>query len=51
MRKIALVIGLEYSGNYKLNGCYNDALNIISTIKDLYGFRFHHHIPEKSKVK
>ena len=38
MRKIALVIGLEYSGNYKLNGCYNDALNIISTIKDLYGF-------------
>jgi len=38
MRKIALVIGLEYSGEYKLNGCYNDALNVISTIKNLYKF-------------
>ena len=39
MRKIALVIGLQYSGRNKLNGCYNDALNIISTIKNIYKFK------------
>ena len=32
MKKIALVIGLQYFGKYKLNGCYNDALNMIKTI-------------------
>ena len=38
MKKIALIIGLEYFGEYKLDGCYNDALNIISEIKNLYQF-------------
>ena len=39
MKKLALVIGLQYSGSNKLNGCYNDALNIISTIKKIYNFK------------
>ena len=38
MKKIALIIGLQYFGKYKLNGCYNDTLNIIKTIKDVYNF-------------
>ena len=38
MRKIALIIGLEYFDSYKLNGCYNDAKNVIKTIKKVYNF-------------
>ena len=32
MKKIAIVIGLQYFSSYKLNGCYNDTSNIIKTI-------------------
>ena len=39
MKKIAVVIGLQYFSNYRLNGCYNDTNNIIKTIKNIYNFK------------
>ena len=35
MKKIALVIGLEYYSDYSLDGCYNDTINIINTIQNI----------------
>jgi hypothetical protein len=38
IKKHALIIGLQYSGSNKLNGCWNDNDTIINTINKIYGF-------------